>query len=348
MSHGPVVAAAGRALGRGIRKASQVSGGSINEAWALELDDGTRAFLKSRSDAPGDEYEAEAAGLRWLGEPGGLPVPEVLAVLDEPGAHGLVLAWIEPGRLSEGGEEVLGRGLALTHQSGADGFDALPPGSPRQALRFGGVELAVGTVEPDSPWSAHYAARLELLCRVAVDQSRISGGAARLIARVIERIDGLAGPEEPAARVHGDLWSGNVMSADDGQPWLIDPAAHGGHRELDLGMLRLFGSVSERTLAAYEGGRPAERRLAGPGRSLAASALARPRDPLRRLLRTGGRAGRGAVRLNRRARPARPRLPHLARTDGPEATRHPARRARRACLPGDPDLGVDGPRRTLL
>ena len=252
MSGEAVVDAAAGALGTGVAGARRVGGGDINDAWALELDDGTRAFLKSRADAPDDEYEAEAAGLRWLGEAGGLPVPEALAVLDEPGARGLVLSWIEPGGLSDAGEEELGRGLAITHGAGAERFDALPPGSPRRALRFGGVELPVGSVPEGSPWSAHYAARLELLSGVALDRGRISGPCADAVTRVVERIDRLAGPEEPPARVHGDLWSGNVMAAADGRPWLIDPAAHGGHRELDLAMLRLFGTVSARMLAAYE------------------------------------------------------------------------------------------------
>ena len=249
---GAVVEAAARALGTTVRGARRVGGGDINDAWVLELEDGARAFLKSRADAPEDEYEAEAAGLRWLGEPGGLAVPDVLAVLDEPEASGLVLSWIEPGSLGGSGEEQLGHGLGITHGAGAEAFDALPPGSPRRALRFGGVELAVGTVPPGSQWSAHYAARLELLCRVALDRRRISGAAAEGVARVIGRIAELAGPLEKPARVHGDLWSGNVMAGADGRPWLIDPAAHGGHRELDLSMLRLFGSVSSRTLAAYE------------------------------------------------------------------------------------------------
>ncbi len=59
--------------------------------------------------------------------------------------------------------------------------------------------------------------------------------------RLCERLPGLAGPAEPPARLHGDLWSGNVLWGADGRVWLIDPAAHGGHRETDLAMLRLFG-----------------------------------------------------------------------------------------------------------
>jgi fructosamine-3-kinase len=62
----------------------------------------------------------------------------------------------------------------------------------------------------------------------------------------------LAGPPEDPARLHGDLWSGNVMAGIDGHPVLVDPAAYGGHREVDLAMLRLFGRISPATLAAYE------------------------------------------------------------------------------------------------
>jgi fructosamine-3-kinase len=69
---------------------------------------------------------------------------------------------------------------------------------------------------------------------------------------VCGRIGEVGGPAEPPARLHGDLWGGNVLAGADGRPWLIDPAAYGGHREIDLAMLRLFGGASERVFAAYE------------------------------------------------------------------------------------------------
>lgn len=75
-----------------------------------------------------------------------------------------------------------------------------------------------------------------------------------LVERVIENIDGLAGPDEPPSRIHGDLWSGNILWTD-GRPVLIDPAAHGGHRETDIAMLILFGSnvpYLKRILTAYD------------------------------------------------------------------------------------------------
>jgi len=212
-----------------------IAGGDINDAYAVELDDGRLAFEKTRDGAPPDEYAIEAAGLRWLGEPEALRVPRVLAVSETS----LTLEWIESGRLDAAGEEELGRGLARLHDAGAERFGATAHGGD---TRIGPLLLPN---EPADDWPSFYAERrlLPLLDRA---------GGSRAVERVCERIHDLAGPSEPPARLHGDLWSGNVMAGADGRPWLIDPAAYGGHREVDLAMLRLFGSSSPRTMAAYE------------------------------------------------------------------------------------------------
>jgi fructosamine-3-kinase len=176
-----------------------------------------------------DPAPLEAAGLRWLAE-AGARVPEILD--ERPGE--LVLARIEPGRLSPAGEEDLGRMLAGLHAAGAPHFGSLPaPG------RF-----FVGLCELESPegdnWNDYYLHHrlLPLAARV---------GLAREVGRV--RVEA---PVEPVARLHGDLWTGNVLADRDGWAWLIDPAAYGGHREMDLAMLELFGAIPARTLAAYQ------------------------------------------------------------------------------------------------
>ena len=254
-----IPAAAARAIGRPLASARRVAGGDINDAWMIELEDGTRGFVKSRAGAAPGEYATEAAGLRWLGEvEHGLAVPAVLALNDvreggspEGGAPPfLALGWIDEGRLDAPGQEELGRGLAHVHAAGAPAFGAPPPGAPRGGLRLGAVELDAATA---ADWPALYGEhRLAPLVRAAADRGALPPGGAAAIEAVIERLPQLAGPPEPPARLHGDLWGGNVLASASGRPHLIDPAAYGGHREIDLAMLRLFGAVAPRTLAAYE------------------------------------------------------------------------------------------------
>ena len=59
------------------------------------------------------------------------------------------------------------------------------------------------------------------------------------------------GPDEPPSRLHGDLWWGNV-AATASEPVILDPAVYGGHREIDLAMLALFGGLPEALIEAYE------------------------------------------------------------------------------------------------
>ena len=186
-----------------------------------------RTFVK-RDPAP-----LEAAGLRWLAD-GGARVPSIV----EEAPHQLVLQRIEPGRLDAAGEEDLGRMLARLHASGAARFGTLPAAGP----------FLVGRCELPSPegddWNEYYRQHrcLPLARRVGLEAE---------VASV--RVDA---PAEPPARLHGDLWSGNVLADRTGRAWLIDPAAYGGHREVDLAMLDLFGTIPARTAAAYHEATP--------------------------------------------------------------------------------------------
>ena len=223
--------------GRPVTGARRVAGGDINDAWAGELEGGGAAFVKTRDGAAPDEYPAEAAGLAWLAD-GGARVPEVL---DAAPGH-LALGWLDEDRLDAAGEEELGRTLATLHASGAPAFGATAHDGP---TRLGPLVLPN---DPAPDWPAFYAERrlLALLPRAG-----LGAAGTRAVEAVCARIAGLAGPAEPPARLHGDLWSGNVL-ASGGRPYLIDPAAYGGHREVDLAMLALFGSPSARLLAAYD------------------------------------------------------------------------------------------------
>jgi len=125
------------------------------------------------------------------------------------------------------------------HGAGAEAFGGAAP------LRIGRLTLPN---DPLDDWAAFYAERR---LRPLIGPARLSAAGTRGVEAVCERIHDLAGPPEPAARLHGDLWSGNVLWSG-GRPYLIDPIAYGGHREVDLAMLQLFGSPGPRFFAAYE------------------------------------------------------------------------------------------------
>jgi fructosamine-3-kinase len=124
-------------------------------------------------------------------------------------------------------------GFARMHAYGADSF-----GAPWTGYIAG---LPLDNTRASS-WPQWYAERrLAPFLRMALSSGALRAQDGALVETVMERLAELAGPAEPAARVHGDCWSGNVLWPD-GRGWLIDPAAHGGHRETDLAMLALFGA----------------------------------------------------------------------------------------------------------
>ncbi|WP_277068324.1 fructosamine kinase family protein [Saccharomonospora viridis] len=225
-------------------------------ASVVSLSDGREVVVK-RGSGP-DAARAEAAGLRWLGEPGGagdVPVPTVHGVDDT----WLVIDYIPAGSPSVEAAEAFGRGLAALHARSAPAFGAAPPGGPTNAW----IGLARMRNEPHDDWPTFYArCRVEPYVREGVDSGLFSPRQAAVFDEVCTRLPELAGPPEPPSRLHGDAWSGNVHWAADGRVWLIDPAAHGGHRETDLAMLRLFGApLLDHVLGAYrekaqDAGRP--------------------------------------------------------------------------------------------
>ncbi|SHN44007.1 fructosamine kinase family protein [Cryptosporangium aurantiacum] len=219
-------------------------GGRI-ERWTL--DDGTDLFAKVTSE-PSDALPAEGRSLRWLAEPGVAAVPEVFTALPEM----LVTAWVDGGPATVEGAERFGREVAALHASGAPTFGADTDGVlATLPLR--------NTPEPD--WPTFYVKhRCEPFVRQARDAGALTAAQASTIDAALERVADAAGPPEPPARLHGDLWSGNVLPGRVGDAegwWMVDPAAYGGHRETDLAMLALFGAPHlDRVLAAYDEATP--------------------------------------------------------------------------------------------
>jgi fructosamine-3-kinase len=275
----------GQLTGLPVREARVVGSQHGYQHLMVTLSSGQRAFAKAiteaitepvtESAAPGAEaspqtaaaFAAEANGLRWLAEAAAVPVPAVLAV----GPSALVISMITPQRATPEAAFGFGSDLARLHAAGADAFGAPwpgfiaslpldntalargdnPPGPPAGLAREDDLPgPAAGT--PGQDWPEWYADRRLLpYLRRAVDAGALRAEDGRLVEAVIDRIGSLAGPAEPPSRIHGDCWAGNVLWSG-GRGWLIDPAAHGGHRETDLAMLALFGAPSlDRILAGY-------------------------------------------------------------------------------------------------
>jgi fructosamine-3-kinase len=218
----------------------------------LALTTVTDVYTKRRADAPAGFFEAEAAGLRWLAAAGGAPVVRVLAV--EPGRIDLdALQLVRP---TAAHARAFGAALAVTHDAGASAF-GVPPADWTGPTFIGGQALSTRASGWRS-WGSFYAAHRVLpYAERAADRGSIGGTDLRIVREACERIaSGELDDGEPAARLHGDLWNGNVQWTPDGAV-LIDPAASGGHRETDLAMLALFGCpFLADVLAAYDAAHP--------------------------------------------------------------------------------------------
>lgn len=229
----------------GVEKVVPVGGGCISEVARVVLDDGRWVFAKSGAGTPDGLLAAEADGLRWLAAglagASGTRVPAVLALT----ADVLVTEWIEPGPRREGTDEALGHGLAHLHKAGASGFGGARDGFIGTLVQ----RNAPGAGDWPTFWLTH---RVEPLAGLARERGALPPRAPALVGRLADRLEALSGPPEAAARLHGDLWWGNVHVDAHGQPWLIDPAAYGGHREADLAMLALFGGLPPAFVAAYD------------------------------------------------------------------------------------------------
>lgn len=246
-------------LGTDIADAHAVGGQHGVRHYRLWLTDGRMAFAKIGNGVdgagaarrvaaePANEHDragfgAEAAGLRWLAAAAATGVPNVLAA----DAEFLVIDWIDAGQPGRAAAATFGRELAILHTAGAERFGAPWPGV------IAGLPLANDARDVES-WADWYTTHRVLpYVRIGRDAGALGPADVRVFEAACARAAHVAGPPEPPARLHGDCWSGNVLWSG-GRGWLIDPAAHGGHRETDLAMLALFGApYLDEILAAYQ------------------------------------------------------------------------------------------------
>ncbi len=234
-----------------IVRTNRVFGGDINESYRLTLQDGTHIFMKSNKKENVSFFEAEAVGLSAIAGTNAIGTPHILCygTDDEKGGYSfLLLEFIEEGKRIADYWQTLGIQLAAMHR--ADTSDFVNGG------KFGflydnyiGARSQKNTIQ-DS-WIDFFRD-----CRLVPQFERAADyfGAEdkKKIDRLLEKLDDiLVEPDKPSL-LHGDLWSGNVISGNDGKAWLIDPAAYVGHAEADIAMTELFGGFPSAFYDAYK------------------------------------------------------------------------------------------------
>ena len=230
-----------------------------------------QATFTKRGTPQTASLEGEAAALRWLGEAtanGGMPVAQVVS----SSPYKLVESRIASTIATPAAAERVGNALACTHAAGAPWWGAPPPGWSGPYRIDASETPTVEQADAPGTWGAFFARwRILPYLHQACAAGALGPDEAAIVERVATRLEAgvydapqpllLSNANTPVARIHGDLWSGNLLwDADLANPvgaTLIDPMAHGGHAETDLAMLALFGCPHlERIRAAYNEASP--------------------------------------------------------------------------------------------
>jgi fructosamine-3-kinase len=235
--------AVGAELGSPVRQTRRITGGDISHAFLARLVNGEAIFCKTHPHPHPRMFQVEADGLDFLRTPGGPQIPRVLALRDATSGPGfLVLERVRSAPSSPASETRMGEALATLHRGSTSELFGYPESN------------YIGTLAQENDWQEDWATFfVERRLWPQVQQAhRILGRSLlRTLDSVLEKAREELRTEEPPCRVHGDLWAGNRIIDDQGEPWLIDPAVVHGNREMDLAMMQLFGGFGPECFAAY-------------------------------------------------------------------------------------------------
>lgn len=243
--------------GIGIQRRRRVSGGDINAAFELTLTGGKKIFMKANAKDRGAFFTAEAAGLAAIAQTGAIGTPHILCcgVEEGNGGYAFLLMELLAGTFpSPGYWETLGHELAAMHRAPTAAF---VPGGMFGFAQDNYIGAREQKNTPTASWRVFFRD-----CRLAPQLRDGAGYFDRDVLRkafqLLDRVEALLLEPAYPSLLHGDLWSGNVITGNDGRAWLIDPAVYVGHAEADLAMTELFGGFPPEFYAAYKDTAPPE------------------------------------------------------------------------------------------
>ena len=235
----------------------RVHGGDINDAYCL-ITSSEKYFLKvNNKDKYPLMFEKEANGLALLRNNSTFVVPEIIKTGGYGDQQYLLLAWLEKGSPKNDMWEKFGEALANMHKRSQPYFG-------------GGEDNYIGSLHQVNTafndWPAFYAeCRIMPLIKTLFDAGSYSKNDLNDANQLCNGLKNIF-PAEPPALLHGDLWAGNYLIHSSGNAAIFDPAVYFGHREMDIGMTKLFGGFDNRLYAAYNESYPLakswEKRLA--------------------------------------------------------------------------------------
>ena len=225
-----------------VQRYESVHGGDINDAWCLITSTG-KYFLKVNDKRKYPlMFEKEAKGLELLRINSTITIPKVIKSGSCLHHQYLLLEWLEKGSPKKDMWEKFAGALAAMH---------------KQPQQYFGLDTDnyIGSLpqinDQHANWHSFYAdCRIMPLIRSLFDSGTCSAVNVKAAEKFCSKLDQLFPAESPAL-LHGDLWAGNYFVHSTGYAAIFDPAVYYGHREMDIGMTKLFAGFDQRFYDAY-------------------------------------------------------------------------------------------------
>jgi fructosamine-3-kinase len=230
--------------GTRIRQTESLSGGCISNAYKITFKDGATCLLKFNENSPTDMFTKEAHGLQELKKANAIKVPEVFLY----GNDFILMEFISAIGKQKNFFEEFGRKFALLHKYTGEGF-----GFYEDNYIGSTPQININDDSFKGDWTSFYFNnRLLYQFKLAEKNGYVDSSFREAFGKIEEKIELILGEGEVRpSLLHGDLWSGNYMTDEEGNACLIDPAVYYGHREADLAMTKLFGGFSASFYEAY-------------------------------------------------------------------------------------------------